>query len=88
MQQYFAKKQIICPQCKMQAEYFKLMPSGNVSLRRTDYTFNLFAMKNGKQVMFDIDHIRPVSRGGKNNKENLRILCHQCNNIKANKIKD
>lgn len=64
------------------------MPSGNMSLKQTDYTFNLFAIKDGKQVMFDIDHIKPVSKGGRNTKDNLRILCHDCNNNKANKFKD
>jgi 5-methylcytosine-specific restriction endonuclease McrA len=36
--------------------------------------------------MFDLDHIHPVAKGGKNVKNNLRILCHNCNNSKADAI--
>lgn len=32
-----------------------------------------------------IDHKTPVSRGGKNNKENLVVCCRKCNSTKNNK---
>lgn len=32
-----------------------------------------------------VDHITPVSRGGKNVKSNLRCTCEECNQIKGNK---
>lgn len=86
LQEYYNNKYIQCPICHLRAEYFKMLPSGNVDLFNTDYTFNLFAEKDGKQIMFDIDHIKPVSKGGKNTKQNLQILCHHCNNNKADKI--
>jgi len=34
-----------------------------------------------------IDHIRPLSKGGKNKKGNMQTLCKQCNLIKADKFK-
>ncbi|HBC94302.1 MAG TPA: hypothetical protein DCZ10_15745 [Pelotomaculum sp.] len=33
-----------------------------------------------------IDHIVPVARGGKNNIENLRVLCKDCNEGKSSKL--
>lgn len=33
-----------------------------------------------------IDHIMPVSRGGTNALDNLRLLCRPCNSKKSNKI--
>lgn len=33
-----------------------------------------------------VDHIMPISRGGRNTKDNLQILCPSCNLIKSNKI--
>lgn len=33
-----------------------------------------------------IDHILPRSKGGGNNKENLRWVCFECNQIKADEL--
>lgn len=30
-----------------------------------------------------IDHITPLSKQGTNDRENLQLLCHDCNNLKA-----
>lgn len=34
----------------------------------------------------EIEHIIPLSRGGKNEDENKTILCHECNQMKANRF--
>ncbi len=34
---------------------------------------------------FHVDHIIPKSRGGRDNLENLQLLCGSCNNIKGSK---
>lgn len=42
----------------------------------------------GKEIIFSkdltVDHLIPVSRGGKTVEENLAICCYQCNQEKAN----
>lgn len=37
-----------------------------------------------RKVRLHIDHIRPLSQGGTDSKENLRVLCSACNQGKAN----
>ena len=50
-------------------------------------------LKRHKKCMFcssndflEIDHIVPLSKGGKNVIENLQILCRKCNRVKGNNI--
>lgn len=40
---------------------------------------------SSKDTMLDIDHILPVSKGGKSDYENLQVLCAKCNRSKRNK---
>lgn len=40
----------------------------------------------GSTKRLQIDHIHPISKGGKSNKENLQILCQPCNLKKFNKL--
>lgn len=85
--EYEQKHKIICPVCGLKADYFRIVPTGSFDDKnKAHYTFNLFGIKNDKQILFDIDHIHPIARGGKNIKNNLRILCHECNNSKADKL--
>ena len=35
------------------------------------------------RVLFHVDHIVPMNKGGKSVAENLQILCRQCNGIKG-----
>ncbi len=38
------------------------------------------------QDPFDIEHILPISEGGKSDLENLALACHGCNVYKSNKM--
>ena len=40
------------------------------------------------EFYYTIDHIKPVSKGGKNNSDNLRLLCRKCNCSKHNREAD
>lgn len=37
------------------------------------------------RVLFQVDHIKPMSRGGRTVPENLQILCRDCNRKKGDK---
>ena len=42
---------------------------------------------NEKYKNMDVDHVKPIARGGgTNNLDNLQLLCKQCNVRKGNKI--
>jgi 5-methylcytosine-specific restriction endonuclease McrA len=42
----------------------------------------------GSTKGLNIDHVRPVSKGGKTELENLQILCRSCNEAKDDQIID
>lgn len=42
----------------------------------------------GSRSNLEIDHIFPVSKGGKSTYDNLQTLCHRCNSKKSNTIVD
>ncbi|MBQ9773598.1 MAG: topoisomerase DNA-binding C4 zinc finger domain-containing protein [Clostridia bacterium] len=42
--------------------------------------------KCGSEYDLEIDHIVPISKGGKSTYQNLQTLCHKCNVEKSNKI--
>lgn len=44
-------------------------------------------VKCGRKTNLEIDHIFPISRGGKSNLENLQTLCHYCNINKGANVK-
>lgn len=40
--------------------------------------------KDGEATELEVDHINPVSKGGKTEEENLQTLCRDCNRGKSN----
>jgi 5-methylcytosine-specific restriction endonuclease McrA len=52
------------------------------------YHFNLYTIdkKTNKEIYFNIDHIKPRSKGGKNEMINLQLTCENCNTEKGNKF--
>lgn len=40
--------------------------------------------RNQYQVKLEIDHIKPISKGGKSEYDNLQTLCEECNKKKGN----
>lgn len=40
----------------------------------------------GSTYDLEVDHIYPISKGGKSNFGNLQTLCHTCNSLKSNRV--
>lgn len=45
-----------------------------------------FCGRNDDEVNLEIDHIIPISKGGKSTLDNLQTLCHDCNVEKGNQV--
>ncbi len=43
-------------------------------------------VKCGSTYNLEVDHIFPISKGGKSTPDNLQTLCHNCNSLKSNTI--
>ena len=41
--------------------------------------------RGADEVVLEVDHIVPRSRGGTDNQENLQVLCRECNSGKSNR---
>lgn len=44
------------------------------------------SVKDEPNLLLEIDHIIPISKGGKTEESNLQTLCWKCNRHKGNKI--
>ena len=54
--------------------------------RRDNYTCQICGKYMPDEVGLHIDHIIPVSKGGKSIPSNLQVLCSKCNGKKSNKF--
>ena len=57
-----------------------------IIIKRDNYTCQLSGKYMPDGVGLQIDHITPVSKGGKTVASNMRVLCSKCNGAKSNKI--
>lgn len=55
-------------------------------MERDDYTCQICGKRMPDLVGLQIDHIVPVSKGGKTIPSNLQVLCSVCNQSKSNKM--
>lgn len=54
-------------------------------LQRDDFTCQ-YCGRSAPTVKLEVDHIIPVSRGGKNSTDNLVTACFECNSGKSNRL--
>lgn len=57
-------------------------------LNRDNYTCQKCgnSIRKEPNLLLEIDHIKPLSKGGVTTEENLQVLCWRCNRSKGNKI--
>ena len=55
-------------------------------LRRDHYRCQICGRRQSDGAKLEVDHIIPVSKGGKTVDENLQTLCHECNQGKKAKM--
>ena len=85
--QLFVLKGINCIMCGIKGKFFAL--ERGISNNPSKFHFNLYGInKYGCEIMITKDHIIPRSRGGKNILDNYQPLCYNCNQNKANGIKN
>jgi len=69
-----------CKRYGIKGEYTKL--EFNIKQK---WHLNVYAIKNGKEIMLTKDHIYPKSKGGLDNINNYQVLCERCNSNKNDK---
>lgn len=55
-------------------------------MQRDNYTCQICGKYMPDEVGLQVDHIIPVSKGGKTVASNLRVLCSKCNSSKSDKV--
>lgn len=71
-----------------QANQRKLMTQElrNKVKERDNYTCQICGKYMPDEVGLHIDHIIPISKGGKTVEQNLQVLCDKCNLRKSNRV--
>lgn len=80
----FKYKGIKCVHCGIEGKYFvKEKRMGEIKFHH----LNLYGInKNGKEILINIDHIVPKSKGGYDSLDNYQTMCEPCNLLKSNKL--
>ncbi len=74
----FIKNGFICAKCGIKGEYVNLECN-----RNNKNHLNVYAIKDGKEILLTKDHIYPKSKGGLDSIKNYQVLCENCNENKA-----
>lgn len=83
----FRQNGIICVSCGMKANFFALEKRFEKRASIYNYYLQLYGRKGSHDVLFTVDHIMPVAKGGSNKMENLQTMCRDCNGAKADTFK-
>ena len=85
--QVFKIHGITCVTCGLVGTHFALEAHKPDAVKpNAPYHFNLYGMRNGKEVMLTKDHILPKSKGGMDRIDNMQPMCETCNWAKKDSI--
>jgi hypothetical protein len=73
------KKSQSCICCGLTADRFLLQRAVDENPH-----LNMYGEKEGKLILFTMDHFIPQSKGGTNDLTNLQTMCAECNELKGN----
>lgn len=81
--QMLREKGTKCLDCGLEGQFFAVEKHIDTKM---SYKLKLYGVRDdGRQAMITKDHIKPVSKGGSHNLDNLQPLCYFCNTEKGNK---
>ncbi len=86
----YNKNKCYCEICGLEANYFAIERDSLITTNSPMHCLHLYGISplTNTEVMFNIDHIKPVSKGGKNNNSNLQLTCENCNKDKSDRFDD
>jgi hypothetical protein len=70
-----------CCGCGLEANYFSVEKYKDTKT----YHIAVYHKNKTEQIRFTKDHIKPLSKGGKDTHDNLQTMCYNCNQLKGNK---
>jgi len=81
-------KTCVCGICGKQADYAVLEKIETI--KNNIHNFNLYRIDpiTNVEILFNVDHIKPTSKGGENLIGNKTITCQTCNSEKADKYNE
>lgn len=80
----FFETGLTCVECGAEGEFFAKEKNTEEENR---YHLNLYAVKNGEEVLMTKDHIKPKNQGGDDRIDNYQTMCKECNEEKGAKQK-
>jgi len=79
----FFEKSLECVECGLKGEFFAKEKNHESEGRPH---LNLYAVKDGEEILMTKDHIHPKSKGGDNHLDNYQTMCLPCNEEKGAEI--
>ena len=80
------KKSLQCVSCGIKGKFFALEHHKKQRKSTNKFHFNLYAIKDGEEILMTKDHIIPKSKGGSDSLKNLQTMCCECNSKKGDLI--